>query len=104
MKVLRKKMMSNLQGLASALETGDVCLQECRDASGKRVFVISVRKKVGDKVETFLPIARMFTFERGDNPYADLTPPKDIADGADDEVPEASSIIFNPKKIITGKN
>jgi hypothetical protein len=51
---------------------------ECMDKDGNEVVVLAIVNVSGELDEEsydFLPLARVFSFEEGDDPYEDLTPP-----------------------------
>jgi len=93
------RMVAQLETLTDALAEGDVCLQECKDGDERSVYVISVASEV-DGNRIFNPVARMFTFEEGDNPFEDLSPPEGVEEGTDDTEP-SNIISLKPPKIIT---
>jgi hypothetical protein len=69
---------NNFEVLKRAMRNDDVALMECMDKDGNEVVVLAIVNVSGELDEEsydFLPLARVFSFEEGDDPYEDLTPP-----------------------------
>ena len=74
--MLKEHTVENFKTLERAIENGDAALMECTDKeTGNPVSVICVANRNEDDME-FIPVARMYTFEEGDNPFDTLNPPE----------------------------
>lgn len=66
---------NNFNEMLRAAKSGDLCLLECNDKEGNPVYTICIAVEQDGGVETY-PLARMFTYQPGDNPIDDLVPPE----------------------------
>lgn len=76
--MIEEYMAKNFQTMLQCAKDGNLALMECTDvATGKPAYIVTMMNVIGDEYEA-MPIARLFSFDDGDNPLELYEPPSDM--------------------------